>query len=386
MSNKTPPIPHRRTKLVQADIGADKAYNAVTPPLYLSANYKFNGFDNLGVPYDYGRGGNPNRDALGKAVAELEGGAAGVVTASGLAAIDLVFNLFKADDLVIAPHDCYGGTHRMLTYRAKQKRMKVEFINQQDPAAITEALAKKPKIILIETPSNPLMRLVDIEAICHAAHKVGTLIIADNTFMSPARCNPIALGADFVVHSTTKYINGHSDVVGGVLVSKTKEHGEELAWWANCIGVTGAPFDSFMTLRGLRTLFARVDTQEFSAIHIANWLNDHDAVSHVYYTGLKSHPDHDLAKRQQRGPGAMISFELAGGREATQKLLEGVKIFQLAESLGGVESLISHPETMTHRGMAPEARAQAGLKDNLVRLSIGLEHVEDLIEDLDQNL
>jgi len=376
---------HKRTQLVQADIGADKSYNAVSPPLYLTSTYNFKGFDDMG-PYDYGRGGNPNRDALGAALAELEGGAQGVVTASGLAAIDLVFNLFNADDLVIAPHDCYGGTHRLLTYRAKQGRMKVEFIDQNDPQALASALAKSPKIILIETPSNPLMRLVDIQAICESAHKVGCLVMADNTFLSPARCNPIALGADFVVHSTTKYINGHSDVVGGVLIAKTAQHGEDLAWWANCIGVTGAPFDSFMTLRGLRTLFARMDAQEANAIKIANWLNNHKAVSHVYYPGLSCHPDHDLATRQQRGPGAMISFELAGGRIAAKKLLEGVRVFQLAESLGGVESLISHPETMTHRGMEASARHQAGIKDELVRISVGLEHVNDLISDLDRNL
>ncbi len=368
----------KRTKLVQADIGQDKAYGAVTPPLYLSSTYRFQGFETEGE-YDYGRGGNPNRDALAKAIAELEGGAGATITASGMAAIDLLTNLLQSDDLIIAPHDCYGGTHRLLTHRQKQGRFHVEFVDQNDPDALKTALAKNPKLVLIETPSNPLMRLVDIKAISAAAKGVSALIAVDNTFLSPARQLPLSLGADFVIHSTTKYLNGHSDVVGGCIVSKSAETAEEIAWWANCTGVTGSPFDSYQTLRGLRTLFARMDAAESSAMAIAKWLKKQKKVSHVYYPGLRSDPGHKLMKQQQSGPGAMISFELAGGQEAVKAVLENIELFQLAESLGGVESLICHPASMTHRGMEESAREIAGIKDNLLRLSVGIEAQDDLI-------
>jgi len=376
MTKKSP-----RTKTVQADIGTDSAYNAITPPLYLSSTYSFKGFNQEGI-YDYGRGGNPNREALGKAIADLENGTRGVVTASGMAAIDLVTNLLGADELIIAPHDCYGGTHRLLTYRAKQARIRILFVDQNDKTALKNAFAQNPSLVLIETPSNPLMRLVDVAAICKAARAAGALTIVDNTFLSPARQKPLDLGADFVVHSTTKYLNGHSDVVGGCVVAKDAELGEQLAWWANCTGVTGAPFDSFMTLRGMRTLHARMDIAEKSASEIARWLVKQDAVAHVFYPGLKSDPGYKLMKTQQSGPGAMLSFQLTGGSDMAKTVLENTSIFQLAESLGGVESLICHPATMTHRGMAPEARHIAGIKDNLIRLSVGLEDTTDLIADL----
>ena len=372
---------HKRTKIVQADIGTDKNYKAVSPPLYLSSTYRFEGFEKEGQ-YDYGRSGNPNRDALGKAIAELEGGAGGVVTSSGMAAIDLVTNLLNSDELVLAPHDCYGGTHRLLTHRQKQGRFRTLFIEQSDPKALAAALEQKPSLILIETPSNPLMRLVDIAAICKAAKTIGALVAVDNTFLSPARQLPLSLGADFAIHSTTKYLNGHSDVVGGCIVAKTPEHFEQLGWWANCTGVTGAPFDAFMTLRGMRTLHARMDIAEANAIAIAKFLKKHKAVDHVYYPGLRSDAGHKLMKKQQSGPGAMLSFDIKGGREAAKTVLESVSLFQLAESLGGVESLICHPATMTHRGMDADARAIAGIKETLIRISVGLEDKTDLISDL----
>ena len=371
----------KRTKIIQAEIGDDPSFGAVTPPLYLSSTYRFKSIDEAG-PYDYGRTANPNRAGLGQAVAELEGGAHGVVTASGMAAIDLLFNLFKADDLILAPHDCYGGTHRLLTHRAAQGRLKVRFVDQTDAAALDAAMAEKPKLVLIETPSNPLMRLVDIEAICKAAKKIGALTAVDNTFLSPARQRPLELGADFSIHSTTKYLNGHSDVVGGVIVSKTAEHGEQLAWWANCTGVTGAPFDAYMTLRGMRTLFTRMDAQEANAMAIAEFLEGHENVARVYYPGLKSYAGYALAQKQQSGAGAMLSFEVKGGFTETKTVLEVLKLFQMAPSLGGVESLVCFPTTMTHGGMAAEARAEAGIKDTLLRLSVGLEAKDDLIADL----
>ena len=384
MTDKTSHAPDPRTKLVQADIGTDSAYGAVSPPLYLSTTYKFNGFDDMGA-YDYGRGGNPNRDALGHAIAELEGGARGVVTASGMAAIDLVTNLIHADDLVIAPHDCYGGTHRLLTHRAKQGRLRVLFIDQNDETALEQALSQNPKLVMIETPSNPLMRLVDIRRICTAAQSVGAKVAVDNTFLSPARQRPLALGADFVLHSTTKFLNGHSDVVGGAIVSKTEKDGDALAWWANCTGVTGAPFDSFLTLRGMRTLHARMDIQERNAMAIAKMLQSHSAVQRVYYPGLPSDAGHALMQTQQSGAGAILSFELAD-HKAVPTLLESTTLFQLAESLGGVESLMSHPATMTHRSMDETACQIAGIRENLIRISAGMEAEADLIEDLRKNL
>lgn len=371
----------KRTKIIQADIGTDPTHRAVSPPLYMSSTYKFKSITEKGE-YDYGRGSNPNRTSLGKAVAELEGGAHGVVTASGMAAIDLLTNLFKADELIIAPHDCYGGTHRLLTHRAAQGRLRVLFVDQNDSAAFKEALSQKPSLVLIETPSNPLMRLVDIEALCAAAKKVGALTAVDNTFLSPARQLPLSLGADFSLHSTTKYLNGHSDVVGGVIVAKDAEHGEQLAWWANCAGVTGSPFDAYQTLRGMRTLFARMDVQEANAAAIAQFLQAHPKIAQVYYPGLKSDPGYKLAQKQQLGAGAMLSFEVKGGFEQTKAVIEGVGLFQMAPSLGGVESLICFPTTMTHGGMSPEAREIAGIKDTLLRLSVGLESADDLIADL----
>ena len=375
----------KRTKIIQAEIGDDPAYGAVNPPLYLSSTYRFKSIDEKGA-FDYGRTANPNRHGLGQAVAELEGGASGIVTATGMAAIDLVTNLFKADDLIIAPHDCYGGTHRLLTHRAEQGRLRVKFVDQTDEAALAEAMAEKPKLVMVETPSNPLMRLVDIAAICKAAKAVGALVAVDNTFLSPARQLPLELGADFSIHSTTKYLNGHSDVVGGVIVAKTAEHGEQLSWWANCTGVTGSPFDSYMTLRGMRTLFARMDAQEANAMAIAKFLHKHKKVERVYYPGLKSDPGYKLAKKQQSGPGAMLSFEIKGGFEAAKTVIEAVKLFQIAPSLGGVESLISYPPTMTHGGMAKTARDEAGICEGLLRLSVGMEAAEDLISDLSASI
>lgn len=374
-----------RTIAVQAEIGTDKAYGSVPPALYMGSTYCWPSVANKGE-YDYGRTNNPNRDGLARALASLEGGAGAVITSSGMAAIDLVFNLLCADDLIIAPHDCYGGTHRLLTHRAKQGRLRVEFVDQGDGKALLAAMEKSPKLVLIETPSNPLMRLVDIAAISKAAKAAGALSVVDNTFLSPARQTPIALGADIVVHSTTKYINGHSDVVGGAVIAKTGEQAEELAWWANCIGVTGAPFDSFQTLRGLRTLALRMDTAERNALAIAKALHKHKAVTKVYYPGLRSDAGYKLMKRQQSGPGAMLSFELKGGGEAAVAFAESLEIFQLAASLGGVESLICQPSTMTHRGMEEEARLKAGITDGLLRLSVGIEDEKDLINVLTQKL
>ncbi len=363
------------TKCVTAGIGTDKAYGAVTPPLYLSSTYTFPGFGEMGK-YDYGRGGNPNRDALAEAITDLEGGAGGVITSSGMAAIDLVLNLVPHGGLVLAPHDCYGGTFRLLLSRQEQGRFRVEFINQTKDTAPADIRAKNPDLVFIETPSNPLMRLSDIAALSTAAHDVHALAVCDNTFLSPARQTPLALGADIVLHSTTKFINGHSDVVGGAVVAANADMAEELAWWANCTGVTGAPFDSFLTLRGLRTLHARMDVQEKNAAEIVAYLREKNAVKSVYY------PDGTLAQKQQSGPGAMLSFEVNTKPENLKGFFADTGVFQFAESLGGTESLICHPATMTHRAMSQEDRDSAGVSDTLVRMSVGMEHKDDLMRAL----
>ena len=376
-----PDTKHLSTLVAQSGVNADPTHGAVMPPLYLSSNYSFDGLDGK-RKYDYTRSGNPTRDVLAETLADLEGGSGCVVTSTGMAAVDLALSSLNAGDLLLAPHDCYGGTHRLLTARAKKGHFEVEFVDQRDDAWLDAAFAKKPKLILIETPSNPLMRVVDIADLCRRAHAAGAKAIVDNTFLSPALQRPIALGADYVVHSTTKYINGHSDVVGGAVISANQADHEQTAWWANCLGVTGSPFDAWLTLRGVRTLFARIERQQATAGLLAEWLERQPGVAAVHYPGLKSHAGHDLAARQQSGFGAMLSFELEGGISAVRAFVDGLSTFTLAESLGGVESLIAHPALMTHAAMVPEARRTAGISDGLLRLSIGLEHVEDLQNDL----
>lgn len=370
-----------KTKLIQAGIGSDPAHGSVPPPLYLSSTYLWPSPSEKGE-YDYGRTNNPNRDQLASALAELDGGAGAVMTTSGMAAIDLVLNLIKADDLVVAPHDCYGGTHRLLTHRAAQNRIRVLFVDQNDEAALAEALSEKPALVMIETPSNPLMRVVDVKAICTAAKAAGAITVVDNTFLTPLRLRPLDLGADIALQSTTKYINGHSDIIGGCVVAKTAEHAETLAWWANAAGVTASAFDCHQTLRGLRTLALRMDAAEANAQAIADFLTQQSAVTTVNYPGLSSHPAHDIVQAQQSGPGAMLSFEIAGGLEAATQFCQSLDIFKLAASLGGVESLICLPETMTHRGMEESARREAGISESLLRLSIGIEAESDLLADL----
>jgi len=371
------------TKIVQAGIGTDPAHGSVPPPLYLSSTYLWPNPSEKGE-YDYGRTNNPNRDILAGALTELDGGAGAVVTSSGMSAVDLVLNLITADDLVIAPHDCYGGTHRLLTHRAAQGRIRVAFVDQSDAAALAAALKEKPALVFIETPSNPLMRVVDVKAICAAAKTAGAISVVDNTFLTPLRLKPLALGADIALQSTTKYINGHSDIIGGCVVAKSEDHAERLAWWANAAGVTASAFDCHQTLRGLRTLALRLDAAEANALAIAKFLEAQTAVERVNYPGLRSDPGHELVYTQQSGPGAMLSFEIKGGLEAATQFCKSLNIFQLAASLGGVESLICLPETMTHRGMEETARREAGISESLLRLSVGIESESDLLADLEQ--
>lgn len=369
------------TRAVRAGLESCDVTGAVVPPIHLSSTFAFRGFGDK-RKYDYSRSGNPTRDLLGEALADLEGGVGAVITASGMGAITLVGHLLPVGARVVAPHDCYGGTFRLLTAWQKRNELAVEFVNFGDAKAVDAALSKPAALVWIETPSNPLLRITDIADIAKRAHAQGALVVADNTFLSPGWQTPIALGADLVVHSTTKYINGHSDVVGGAVISATKELADQVAWWGNCLGLTGSAFDSFLTLRGLRTLHVRLREHGRNAQAVAEFLAQQPQVKRVYYPGLPGHPGHDIAKRQQSGFGAIVTLEVKGGIDGARRFAEALELFSLAESLGGVESLVAHPATMTHAAMAPEARAAAGLVDGLLRLSIGIESTDDLLSDL----
>lgn len=381
--NKTEAKP--ATLAVRASIESDRQHGAVVPPIHLSSTFSFAGLGQK-RQYDYTRSGNPTRDALAQALCDLEHGAGAVVTASGLAAINLVLQLVSPGDLVVAPHDCYGGTTRLLNRLSEKAHFAIEFVDQSCADALRKVCTKRPRLVLIETPSNPLLRIVDIAAVARQAHACGALVAVDNTFLSPALQQPIRLGADLVIHSTTKYLNGHSDVVGGGVVAASPQLAESLAEWANCIGVTGAPFDSYFTLRGIRTLHTRMRQHEEGAQLLANVLNEHFAVSRVYYPGLRTHAGHEIARRQQSGFGGMLSFELNGGISAVRTFVESLDYFSLAESLGGVESLVCHPPSMTHAPVSEAALESAGIKQNLIRLSVGLEAPEDLVADCLQAL
>jgi cystathionine gamma-synthase len=375
--------PNKATIVVRSGVDADKHHGAVVPPLYLSTTYSFADFDTK-RQYDYGRSGNPNRDILADTLAQLEGGAKGIITATGMAAVHLTTQLLNSDDTLVIPHDCYGGSYRLFTSLQQRGLLKLEVLDLTQPDSLQQILAIKPKLIWIETPSNPILRLTDIKAVTAVAQQCGALVAADNTFLSPALQNPIKFGVDIVVHSTTKYINGHSDVVGGAVIAATQQLGDELAWWANNIGITGAPFDSYLTLRGLRTLKVRLRQHQENALAIAQYLENSEFVSQVYYPGLTSHPQHELAKTQQLGFGGMVSFAIKGDINDAAAFLTGLEHFSLAESLGGVESLICHPATMTHAGMEATARLAAGVGDTLIRVSVGIEDIADLIADLER--
>ncbi|WP_111978648.1 cystathionine gamma-synthase [Algibacillus agarilyticus] len=370
---------------VRGGIESDSNHAAVVPPIYLSSTYAFEGFNQKGA-YDYSRCGNPTRDILGQTLAELEQGVKGIVTATGTAAINLALQILKPDDLLIVPHDCYGGSYRLFINLADKGHFKLKVINQTNPAELDDAFAAKPKLIWVETPSNPLLRITDLADICQRAKATDTLVAVDNTFLTPVCQQPLTLGADIVVHSTTKYINGHSDVVAGVLITKTEELGEELAWWANCLGITGSAFDSYLTLRGVRTLVPRMRQHQENSAKLVTLLSEHAAVTTVYHPSLPSHPGHDIAKQQQHGFGAMLSFELAGGEPEVIKFINALEHFSLAESLGGVESLVCHPSTMTHAAMDAEAQAKAGIGPNLMRFSVGIEDGDELAQDVKQAL
>lgn len=375
---------HAATIAARAGIAQDTAHAAVVPPLYLTSTYELKAFKQPSS-YDYSRSNNPTRDLLAEALAELEGGVKAIITSTGMSACLLALQLLTPDDTLVIPHDCYGGSYRLFFNLAQRKRaFNLLVVNFQQAGWDKQIQAVKPKMIWLETPSNPLLQITDIRAVSELAKAIHALVVVDNTFLSPILQQPLELGADIVVHSTTKYINGHSDIVGGVLIVKSQQLGDEFKWWANCLGITGAPFDCYMTLRGLRTLEPRLRLQQENTGRIIDFLAQQPLVSKVYYPGLPQHPGHTIAKSQQSGFGAMCSFDLAADEALLPVFFSALRLFTLAQSLGGIESLVCHPGTMTHASMDAQAQKTAGIGATLIRLSVGIENAEDLIADLQQ--
>lgn len=374
------------TIAVRGGINTDDQYGSVVPVITPSTCYRYQEF---ATPreFDYARKANPSRQFVEETVAKLEGGVDAILTNCGMSAIHLVsVALLTPDDLVVAPHDCYGGSYRLFNSLSQRGYFKAKFVDQSDPIALKEALSLRPKLVLIETPSNPLLRVVDIQEISQQAHDVGALVLVDNTFMTPILQKPIELGADIVTHSCTKFLNGHSDLLAGILVFKDQQLATDVLWWANNIGTLTSSFDSYLLLRGLRTLAARVTLQQANAQKVVEFLVNHPKIANVYHPSLPSNLGHEIAKKQQKGFGSLLSFELAGDPEVMPKFLKALNIITLAQSLGGVESLICHPATMTHSGITAQARKTAGISDQLLRISVGLEDIDDLLGDLEQAL
>ena len=371
------------TEVILAGQQTDGSYRSITAPIYQTANFRF---EEPGTTpeFDYSRSGNPTRSALEEILAQLENGAGAVACNTGMGAITTVLAHFQAGDHIICAHDCYGGTARLLKLYDEQGKLEVSFVDLTNPERIKEAIKPNTRAIWVETPSNPLLRITDLTLISSHAAEADILCIVDNTFLSPLFQQPISFGADLVVHSTTKYLNGHSDVIGGAIIARTEELHQRFAWLANVLGVTASPFDCWLVLRGIKTLAVRLEQHAKNAQLVAEWLEGHPDISRVFYPGLPSHPGHELACRQQKGFGGIISFEFDGTADELKKLLGTTRLFALAESLGGVESLIEHPATMSHASMTPELRQEAGITEKIVRLSVGIEHIDDIIEDLDQ--
>ena len=370
----------KETMAAKAGIGSDMHHGSIVPPLYLSSNFEYK---ELGKEqeYEYTRETNPSRDHLISALTDLEDGVGGEILSSGMAAITLVANILNNNSKVILPHDCYGGTHRLFSSLAEKGILEAYFIDQGQESFCKKAISEiNPDLIWIETPSNPLLQAVDIQEISKEAKACNALVAVDNTFLSPSLQNPLKLGADIVMHSTTKYINGHSDVIGGALITNNHEILLKLKFWANALGITGSPFDSYLTLRGLRTLSIRMEKHEKNATAIVEVLSNHPKIDKVYYPGLASHPSHAIAKKQQSGFGGMLSFEILGGLAEVKSFIKEIKILPLAASLGGFESLVSHPYTMTHGNLTPNQKKEVGISESLIRISAGLENTEDLLE------
>ncbi|SDS25616.1 cystathionine gamma-synthase [Microlunatus soli] len=377
-------VPGFDTLAIHAGQEPDPTTGAVVPPIYATSTFAQDGVGGLRSGYEYSRSGNPTRTALEECLRALEGGVRGLAFASGLAAEDTVIRtLTRPGDEVLLPNDAYGGTYRQFAQLHDRWGITSTPVAVTDPDAIARAIGPRTRVVWLETPTNPLLNIADIAAIAELAHAAGAKVVVDNTFATPYLQQPLELGADVVVHSTTKYCGGHSDVVGGAVVTDDEEVAEQLGWHQNAIGAVAGPFDSWLVLRGLKTLAVRMDRHSANAAAIAEQLDDHPAVSEVLYPGLASHPGHDLAKRQMRHFGGMISFRVKAGEQAAVDTCGRTKVFTLGESLGGVESLIEHPGRMTHQSVAGTALE---VPDDLIRLSVGIENVEDLIDDLDQAL
>ena len=376
---------HFETKSVHTGVGKDEQFNSCTTPIYPSSTFYWDSLTkNSG--YDYTRSGNPTRDALNENLAALEGGVGCRTTSTGMSAIAACMHFFKPGDHVITGNDIYGGTFRLFYELFTDYGLKFSFVNMREPLNVRGAITDATKAVWIETPSNPLLNIVDIAAVCEIAREHRLMSFADNTFLSPYLQRPLELGCDVVIHSTTKYLNGHSDVVGGAVICKEASHADRVAHVVNALGLACSPFDAWLVLRGVKTLGPRMEAHQRSAAALAEMLDRHPAVERVYFPGLSSHPAHELASRQQSGFGGMLSFDVKGGRPAAETVFERVKLFALAESLGGVESLIEYPETMSHASMTAEARVGAGISEKTIRVSAGIEHPDDLVADLREAL
>ena len=375
------------TRVIHGGQHPDPSTGAIMPPIFQTSTY-VQSSPGVHKGYEYSRSQNPTREALERCVADLEGGRRGYAFASGLAGMSTVLELLDAGAHIIASDDLYGGSFRLFErVRKRSMGLQVSFIDMSDPQAVRAALRPNTKMVWVETPSNPLLKLIDLEAVAKIAREANLIAVADNTFASPWGQNPLALGFDIVVHSTTKYLNGHSDVVGGVAVIGNEPRqaawAEQLAFLHNAVGAIAGPFDSFLALRGIKTLAIRMERHNQSALALAQWLEAHPKVARVHYPGLESHPQYALAKRQMRGGGGMISIDLKSDLAGSRRFLEKVHLFALAESLGGVESLIEHPAIMTHASIPAEQRAALGINDTLIRLSVGIEALDDLKADLE---
>lgn len=373
------------TRVIHAGQSPEPTTGAIMTPIFQTSTY-VQSSPGVHTGFEYSRTHNPTRHALEDCLASLEGAAHGVAFASGCAATSTLMHTLKAGDHIVSGDDIYGGTYRLFTRVFAEMGLEFSFVDTTDLDALADAIRPNTKLVWLESPTNPLLKITDIRKACEIAHDKGVKVVVDNTFMSPYFQQPMSLGADYVVHSTTKFINGHSDVVGGVVITDDDEDAAKLRFLQNSIGAVPAPMDCFLTLRGVKTLAVRMRQHAENAKVIADLLDAHPAVERVVYPGLASHPQYDIAKEQMSGPGGMITFYLAGGLEAARTLLESVEIFALAESLGGIESLIEHPAIMTHASVPKEVRESIGLTDGLVRLSVGIEDIDDLVADITQAL
>ncbi|MGI8958886.1 MAG: cystathionine gamma-synthase [Bryobacteraceae bacterium] len=380
-------MPYRfGTRAIHAGQAPDPSTGAIMTPIYATSTYVQQS-PGVHQGFDYSRSQNPTRFAYERCVADLERGTRGFAFASGMAAMATILDLLNTGDHVIASDDLYGGTFRLFEgVRKRSAGLEFSFIDLSDPESLSRALRPNTRMVWIETPSNPLLKIVDLEAVASIAKERGLLAVSDNTFASPYLQRPLEFGFDIVVHSATKYLNGHSDIVGGIVVVSSPDLGERLSFLQNAVGAIASPFDSFLVLRGLKTLHLRMERHCTNAQELADWLTQHSAVESVMYPGLESHPQHALARHQMEAFGGMISVILKGDLSYTRRVLERCRVFALAESLGGVESLIEHPAIMTHASLPAEQRHAAGISDSLIRLSVGVEEVQDLKEDLEQAL